>query len=389
MQLKGTVSKVIEVGKGRGKRLTAQFSDATGSIELTWFKSGAYIKKWLKPNTVYRVYGKPKRFGSKFSIAHPEMEAIDDIKGEELGLQPIYHSSDKLTKKGLHSKGIEGLVKQLILELKTEIPDPLPAWLINDLKLIPRHKGLTDIHIPANLQDAKKAQWRIKFDELFFLQLELLTRKKITQNKINSYAFKDIGQHFTDFFENHLPFELTGAQKRVVKEIRKDMANGKHMNRLLQGDVGSGKTLVALLTALIAIGNGYQTCLMAPTEILANQHFETLKEFLKEMPIEVAILTGSSKTAARKKLHAGLEAGEIDILVGTHALIEPKVKYKNLGLAIIDEQHRFGVAQRSKLWQKNDKPPHILVMTATPIPRTLSLTLYRDLDVAVVDELPP
>ncbi|MFK8045223.1 MAG: ATP-dependent DNA helicase RecG [Crocinitomicaceae bacterium] len=389
MQLKGTVSKVIEVGKGKGKRLTAQFSDSSDSIELTWFKSASFIKNWLKPNTIYRVYGKPKRFGTKFSIAHPEMEAIENIKGEELGLQPIYHSSDKLSKKGLHSKGIESLIKNLIAELKTEIPDPLPTWLVDDLKLIPRHRGLTDIHAPASLQDAKKAQWRIKFDELFFLQLELLTRKKITQNKISSYAFTEIGKPFIEFFENHLPFELTGAQKRVVKEIRKDMSNGKHMNRLLQGDVGSGKTLVALLTVLIAIGNGYQTCIMAPTEILANQHFETFNEFLKDMPVKVALLTGSSKTAARKKLHAGLESGEIDILVGTHALIEPKVKYKNLGLSIIDEQHRFGVAQRSKLWQKNTKPPHILVMTATPIPRTLALTVYGDLDVSIIDELPP
>ncbi|MDX1350299.1 MAG: ATP-dependent DNA helicase RecG [Putridiphycobacter sp.] len=389
MQLKGTISKLAEVGKGRGKRLTAQFKDETGQIELTWFKGANFIKSWLKPNTEYRLYGKPKKYGLKYSIAHPELEIVEEIKGQELGLQPVYHSSEKLSKRGLHSKGIASLVNTLLHEIKGEIPDPLPAWLIKELNLISRHKGLTQIHLPANIDEAKKAQLRVKFDELFFLQLELLTRKKITQTKINGYTFPEIGKPFNEFFENHLPFELTNAQKRVVREIRKDMAGGKHMNRLLQGDVGSGKTLVALLTALIAIGNGYQTCIMAPTEILANQHFETFKAFLKGMPINVALLTGSSKSAARKVLHEKLESGEIDILVGTHALIEHKVKYKNLGLAIIDEQHRFGVAQRSKLWQKNTKPPHILVMTATPIPRTLALTFYGDLDVSVIDELPP
>ena len=389
MQLKGTINKLSEVGKGRGKRLTAQFTDSTGSIELTWFKSAKFIKSWLKPNTVYRLYGKPKRYGLKHSIAHPELEAIENISGQELGLQPIYPSSEKLNRIGLHSKGIETLVKTLLAQLKDEIPDPLPAWIISDLNLISRHEGLTQIHSPASHSQVKNAQLRVKFDELFFLQLELLTRKKITQKKISGYAFPEIGDSFNTFFNNYLPFELTGAQKRVVKEIRKDMANGKHMNRLLQGDVGSGKTLVALLTALIAIGNGFQTCIMAPTEILANQHFDTLSEFLSDMPIKIALLTGSSKTAQRKVLHAALEAGEIDILIGTHALIEPKVKYKNLGLAIIDEQHKFGVAQRSKLWQKNAKPPHILVMTATPIPRTLALTFYGDLDISVIDELPP
>ncbi len=389
LQLKGKITKLAEVGKGRGKRLTAQFTDHTGSIELTWFKGINYIKSSIKPNTEYRLYGKPKKYGLKFSIAHPELDILDQIKGEPLGLQPIYHSSEKLTKRSLHSKGIETLVKNLLAEIKTDIPDPLPNWLIQDLNLISRHDGLTQIHVPTNLKQAKKAQLRIKFDELFFLQLELLTRQKITQNKIQGYAFTDIGEPFTEFFDHHLPFSLTSAQKKVVREIRKDMSNGKHMNRLLQGDVGSGKTLVALLTALIAIGNGFQVCLMAPTEILANQHFDTLSHFLKKMSISVAILTGSSKTGERKKLHLALESGEIDILVGTHALIEPKVKYKNLGLAIIDEQHRFGVAQRSKLWQKNALPPHILVMTATPIPRTLALTFYGDLDVSVIDELPP
>lgn len=389
VQLKGKITKIAEVGKGRGKRLSAQFSDQTGSVELTWFKGASYIKSNLKPNMVFRLYGKPKRYGLKYSIAHPELEEISQIKGDELGLQPVYHSSEKLTRRLLNSKGIESLVQNLLEQLKTTIPDPLPEWIKKDLNLISRHEGLTQIHKPVNIDQAKRAQLRIKFDELFFLQLELLTRKKITQKKIKSYPFPEIGKPFTEFFDKYLPFELTNAQKKVVREIRKDMSNGKHMNRLLQGDVGSGKTLVALLSVLIAIGNGFQTCVMAPTEILANQHFETFKEMLENTDVKVALLTGSSKTAERKLLHEGLENGEIDILIGTHALIEPKVKYKNLGLAIIDEQHRFGVAQRSKLWQKNTFPPHILVMTATPIPRTLALTFYGDLDVSVIDELPP
>ena len=389
VQLKGTITKVQEVGKGRGKRLSAQFSDGTGSVELTWFKGVSYIKTQLKPNLIYRVYGKPKAYGLKYSIAHPEVELVENIKGEELGLQPVYHTGEHLTRKNLHSKGIETIIKNLLTEIPGKINDPLPEWLINELNLIPREVALINMHAHKDMQIAKRAALRVKFDELFFLQLELLTRKKITQNKINGYVFDAVGDAFNTFFSQHLPFTLTNAQKRVVKEIRKDMGTGRHMNRLLQGDVGSGKTLVALLTALIGIDNHFQVCLMAPTEILANQHFITISDFLSKMDLKVALLTGSVKQADRKVIHAGLEDGSINILIGTHALIEPKVKFKNLGLAIIDEQHRFGVAQRAKLWKKNTLPPHVLVMTATPIPRTLALTFYGDLDVSVIDELPP
>ena len=389
LQLKGSISQLKEVGKGRGKRLTAKFTDHSGSIELTWFKGGSWIKSNLKPNATYRLYGKPKKYGLKYSIAHPELEPIETIKGDELGLQPVYHSGEKLANSNLNSKGIHTLIKNLLPQIKHQILDYLPQWLISDLNLISRENAFYKIHSPANIKEAKQAQLRVKFDELFLLQLELLTRKKISYKKIQGYAFSEVGDAFNTFYSDHLPFTLTNAQKKVVKEIRRDMTNGRHMNRLLQGDVGSGKTLVALLTCLLAIGNGYQTCVMAPTEILANQHYDTITDFLKNMKINVAILTGSTKTARRKVLHQSLIDGEIDILIGTHALIEPKVVYKNIGLAIIDEQHRFGVAQRSKLWKKNTLPPHILVMTATPIPRTLALTFYGDLDVSTIDELPP
>lgn len=389
VQLKGFVSQLKEVGKGRAKRLSAVFKDDTGQVELTWFKGTAWLKSHLKPNIEYRLYGKPKRYGMKFSIAHPELEEISKIKGAELGLQPVYHSSDKLTRHNLNSKGIANLIKELLHKLEMPIQDIVPDWIKSDLNLISKKEAIFQIHQPKNIDFANKAQLRVKFDELFFLQLELITRKQISLNTIKSYPLEDVGYHFNEFYTNHLPFELTNAQKRVVKEIRKDMATGKHMNRLLQGDVGSGKTLVALLAALLAIGNGYQVCIMAPTEILAKQHLETMHSLLKDMHVNVALLTGSSKTAQRREIHEALENGEIDLLVGTHALIEPKVKYKNIGLAIIDEQHRFGVAQRSKLWKKNKLPPHILVMTATPIPRTLAMTFYGDLDVSVIDELPP
>ncbi len=389
VQLKGKISQISEVGKGRGKRLVAKFSDSSGSVELTWFKGASWIKSNLKPNTIYRLYGKPKRYGLKFSIAHPELEEIEQIKGGELGLQPVYHSGEKLANRHLNSKGIETLIKNLLPQIKGKINDPIPDWIVKDLNLISREDALLQIHSPGNGKTAKQAQLRVKFDELFFLQLELLTRKKISQRKIKGYAFDHIGDVFNAFYSDHLPFTLTNAQKRVVKEIRKDMSGGGHMNRLLQGDVGSGKTLVAVLSALIAIGNNFQACIMAPTEILANQHYETVSELLNGLGVKIALLTGSTKASERKPLHEALENGEIDVLIGTHALLEKKVKYKNLGLAIIDEQHRFGVAQRSKLWAKNELPPHILVMTATPIPRTLALTFYGDLDVSVIDELPP
>jgi len=389
VQLKGKITSFKEAGKGRGKRLTAIFRDDSGAIELIWFTGASWLIKSLKQNTPYKLYGKAKQFGLKWNISHPELEEINLNIPAETGLQSVYHSTDKLTKSYLHSKGIEKIIKNLLPQLKGHLIENLPDWIVRDLNLMSREEALTSIHSPKRFDEAKKAQTRVKFEELFFLQLELLIRKQISQKKIKGYSFDKVGDFFTEFFNNHLPFELTGAQKRVIKEIRNDMHGGLHMNRLLQGDVGSGKTLVALMTMLIALGNGYQACFMAPTEILANQHYTTVKEFLQEMDVEIALLTGSTKKKDRRILHEKLQAGEIHILIGTHALLEDVVKYKNLGLAIIDEQHRFGVAQRSKMWKKNDLPPHILVMTATPIPRTLALTFYGDLDVSVIDELPP
>jgi ATP-dependent DNA helicase RecG len=389
VQLKGKITSFKETGKGRGKRLTAIFRDDSGAIELIWFTGASWLIKTLKLNTPYKLYGKAKQFGLKWNISHPELEEINTSTPTETGLQSVYHSTDKLTKSYLHSKGIEKIIKNLLPQLKGHLSENLPDWIVRDLNLMGREEALTSIHSPKGFSEAKKAQIRVKFEELFFLQLELLIRKQISQKRIKGYSFDIVGAFFNEFFNNHLPFELTGAQKRVIKEIRNDMHGGMHMNRLLQGDVGSGKTLVALMTMLIALGNGYQACFMAPTEILANQHYVTVKEFLKEMDVEVALLTGSTKKKERRILHEKLQAGDIHILIGTHALLEDVVKYKNLGLAIIDEQHRFGVAQRSKMWKKNDLPPHILVMTATPIPRTLALTFYGDLDVSVIDELPP
>ena len=389
VQLKGKIYSIKEVGKGRGKRLSAVFRDESGSIELVWFKGASWIKSSLKHNITYKLYGKPKKFGLKYNISHPELEEITNTISVETGLQSVYHSTDLLTRRFLHSKGIEKAVKNLLPLLKHQINENLPDWIIRDLNLMNKEESLITIHSPSSFDEAKKAQFRVKFEELFFLQLELLIRKQISQKRIKGYKFDEVGTYFTDFFNNHLPFELTGAQKRVLKEIRRDMSAEMHMNRLLQGDVGSGKTLVALMTMLLAIGNGFQACLMAPTEILAKQHHITIQEFLEGMDVNVGILTGSTKKSERKILHEKLRSGEIHILVGTHALLEDVVQYKNLGIAVIDEQHRFGVAQRSRLWKKNHLPPHILVMTATPIPRTLALTFYGDLDVSVIDELPP
>jgi len=389
VQLKGQIFGIREVGNGRGKRLQATFRDDSGSVDLVWFKGASWIKKTLKLNTTYNLYGKAKQFGLKWNISHPELEEFTLQNNQISGLQSIYHSTDKLTRHFLHSKGIEKAIKGLLPLLAHKIDENLPDWIVRDLNLMNKEEALIGVHSPRNFDHAKKAQARIKFEELFFLQLELLIRKQITQKRIKGYQFKVIGDVFTDFFENHVPFELTGAQKQVLKEIRRDMQTGMHMNRLLQGDVGSGKTLVALMTMLIAVGNGFQACIMAPTEILAKQHYISICEMLSKMDITVDILTGSTKKKDRKILHEKLINGDIDILIGTHALLEDPVQYKNLGIAIIDEQHRFGVAQRSRLWKKNDLPPHILVMTATPIPRTLALTFYGDLDVSVIDELPP
>ncbi len=389
VQIKGVVSGIKEIGKGRGRRLEASFKDDSGTISLVWFKGINWIKPKLDRGTELIVWGKARRYGAKWSISHPEIEFLKEQKQLQKGLQPVYHSGEKLQQVGFNTKGLERAVDELLPGIKGKIQEDLPPFIVQSLNLISKEEALFQIHQPSSHEMAQKAQFRLKFQELFFLQMELLFRKEIAQRKIKGFRFEAIGRPFNTFYEEHIPFELTGAQKRVIREIRKDLSSGVHMNRLLQGDVGSGKTLVALMVMLIAIGNGYQACIMAPTAILATQHFHSMSEMLEKMNVNVALLIGATKQKERKVIHEQLENGQIDILIGTHALLEDKVKYKNLGLAVIDEQHRFGVAQRSKLWKKNILPPHQLVMTATPIPRTLALTFYGDLDVSVIDELPP
>lgn len=381
------IEKVEEIGQKRAKRLSAIVSDHTGTLELVWFKG----IKWIKPKLVvgksYSVYGKVSRYGRKWNIAHPDIEPIENQKAS-YSLQPVYHSSEKMGIKGLNSRGIERLTGHL-LSVIPKIPEILPEALRTSLQLIPRDTAYRKIHFPSNNRELKEAKARLTFDEFFFLQLEMLMNKQIQQKKLRGFVIDKLGDSFNGFYHQHLPFELTGAQKRVLKEIRRDLASGIQMNRLLQGDVGSGKTIVSLLSMLMLLDAGFQGAIMAPTEILAQQHFEGFKELLASTDIKIALLTGSVKNKEKNEIKASLEEGEIDIIVGTHALLEDNVKFKNLGLVVIDEQHRFGVAQRAKLWKKNSTPPHILVMTATPIPRTLAMTLYGDLDVSVIDELPP
>lgn len=388
VQLKGRISSISEVGSGRKLRLTATFSDDSGQIELIWFKGVKWVKPLIQKEEEFIIYGKATRFGKKYNIAHPEIE-IYDQSNTKAGLQPVYSSGEKLTSKGLHSKGLEKLMRVLVSLSKDKIVETLSDDIIDQYKLISREEALSQIHFPKSWDLLKKAQIRLKFEELFYMQLALIKQKLISQRKMKGFIFGEVGAHFNTFYNHHLPFELTGAQKRVVKEIRKDTITGNQMNRLLQGDVGSGKTLVSVLSMLVALDNGFQATMLAPTEILANQHFQTVKELLDPMGVGVGLLTGSTKPADRKVLHEQLVSGELLILIGTHAILEDKVKFKNLGLAVIDEQHRFGVAQRGKLWMKNTQPPHILVMTATPIPRTLAMTFYGDLDISVIDELPP
>ena len=389
VQLKGKISNIQKFGEGRKQRLVARLTDETGSIDLVWFKGIKWVEPSLKPGVEFIAFGKISSFGSKVNIVHPELEKNDGDKKVAANLQPVYYSTEKLSQRGLNSKGIEKITKTLVLQIKNQIDEVLSPEIKSEYHLIDREVAYKEIHFPSSIMIVKKAQHCLKFEELFFLQLKIIRQNIKTKTATQGYIFDKVGTHFNTFFNHHLPFELTGAQKRVVKEIRRDLGKGQHMNRLLQGDVGSGKTLVALLSILIALDNGFQACMMAPTEILANQHYEGLSDFLSEMGVEIALLTGSTKTARRREIHEQLENGKLSILLGTHALLEDKVKFKNLGLAIIDEQHRFGVAQRAKLWRKNVRPPHILVMTATPIPRTLAMTFYGDLDVSVIDELPP
>jgi ATP-dependent DNA helicase RecG len=388
LQLKGKIIQASIVGAGRGKRFKAIFEDNTGRIELVWFKGMQYIQKAIVPGRIYQVYGKAKRFGSSYSIPHPEVTAIENVDNT-FGMQGVYSSTERLTEKGLHSKGISRLCVTLVELLNETIPETLPQKLVNELNVISLEAAYRQIHAPQSEEHARKAIFRLKFEELFFLQLELIQRKQISYEKGRGFVFEKLADIFNDFYSKKLPFELTNAQKKVTKEIRIDLMTGRHMNRLIQGDVGSGKTLVALMSILMALDNGFQGALMAPTEILANQHFKTIEEQLDGLPVNVALLTGSTTKKQRVKLHEELQNGSIHILIGTHALLEDNVQFHNLGIVVIDEQHRFGVAQRARMWKKNKLPPHILIMTATPIPRTLAMTFYGDLDVSVIDELPP
>lgn len=391
VQIVGKVVHIKTIDQGKGKsRLVATFLDDTGQMELVWFQGQKWVKESLKLNTVYVIFGKVTQFGSVFNMAHPEMELLEEHKTAlRSAMQPVYPSTEKLNNKGVTNKVINKMMMQLFSETHQLFSETLPVSIINELKLIPKKDALVNIHFPKNQDLLAKAQFRLKFEELFFIQLQLITKNLIRKHKIKGFPFEIIGENFNDFYNNHLPFELTNAQKRVLKEIRNDLGSHAQMNRLLQGDVGSGKTIVALMCMLIAKDNGFQSCLMAPTEILANQHFNGITELAKDLNINIRILTGSTKIAQRRIIHEELENGTLDIIIGTHALLEDKVQFKNLGLAVIDEQHRFGVEQRSKLWTKSATPPHVLVMTATPIPRTLAMSLYGDLDISVIDELPP
>lgn len=390
VQVIGKIIHIKTVEQKKGSRLVATFQDAAGEMELVWFRGQKWIRENIKLNTPYVIFGRTNWFSGKFSMPHPEMELLSEHeKGIKVSLQPIYPSTEKLSARGITNRVISKLVQQLFIETKGEFKETLSPTILEDLRLVSKTEAMFNIHFPKDLKLLSRAQFRLKFEELFYIQLQLISKKLIRKQKIKGYPFEKVGALFNKFYKDHLPFELTAAQKKVIKEIRADLGSKAQMNRLLQGDVGSGKTVVALMTILLALDNGYQACLMAPTEILANQHFRGIKELLGDIGVRVALLTGSVKKARRKIIHEQLENGTLDLLIGTHAVLEDKVKFKNLGLAIVDEQHRFGVAQRSKLWHKNEVPPHILVMTATPIPRTLAMSLYGDLDISVIDELPP
>ncbi len=390
IQICGKITHIEIIGAKQKKRMVVDFEDDSGRIELIWFQGIKWMSKKLKVDSEYIVFGRPAIFMGKFSISHPSIEEnTEENRKLVKGLQPVYSTTELLKAGGLDSTGIVKLQRALVPQAIEHIYENLPTYLISKLRLMPRKEAMRNIHLPIDNDTLVRAQQRLKFEELLFLQLSLLRSKIGREQTIKGFVFSKVGDNFNTFYNSYLPFPLTDAQKRVVKEIRQDMGAGIQMNRLLQGDVGSGKTLVALFCMLIALDNGYQCCLMAPTEILAIQHFATLKEFLKDMPVTISLITGSTKEAQRRVMHEELENGQMQIIVGTHALIEDRVKFKNLGLVVIDEQHRFGVAQRARMWQKNETPPHVLVMTATPIPRTLAMTLYGDLDVSVIDQMPP
>ena len=390
IQIIGKISDLKEVGIGKKKRLVAKFIDDTGSIDLVWFKTNRWLIDSIKLNTEYIAYGKLNSYNGKHSIAHPELELYnnENVK-KRTKLTAVYPSTELLNRRGITNKVILNLIEELLITLNNKIDENLPTYLKQKFNLLARREALIIIHKPRNLDELKKAIYRLKFEEIFFLQIRLIKKNINRKEKIKGYKFNVIGKEFDKFFKDHLSFELTNAQKRVLKEIRRDLGSGAQMNRLLQGDVGSGKTIVAFMSALIAIGNGFQACIMTPTEILSHQHYNKFKDICKLLNINVKTLTGSSKARYKKEVKESLIKGEIDLLIGTHALIYDGVDFKNLGIAIIDEQHKFGVAQRSKLWHKNKLPPHVLIMTATPIPRTLAMSAYGDLDMSVINELPP
>ena len=380
--------ETFEMGPHK-ERVVAHFSDGTGIMDLVWFNGGKYAMKNYKIGTEYLVFGKPGVYNNRIQVQHPDIDAAESLELSGMGMQPYYNTSEKMKKSGLNSRAIERLTKTLLSVLKDPLPETIPDFISSQLHLMGRDEALRTLHYPKDSKTLERARLRMKFEELFFVQLNILRYASDQRRKYRGYVFNRIGDIFNSFYSQNLPFELTGAQKRVMREIRQDVCSGRQMNRLLQGDVGSGKTLVALMAMLIALDNGYQACIMAPTEILAEQHLVTIREFLKDMPVRVELLTGIVKGKKRQEVLDGLLTGEVQILVGTHAVIEDTVQFAQLGLAVVDEQHRFGVAQRAKLWSKSTNPPHVLVMTATPIPRTLAMTLYGDLDVSVIDELPP
>jgi ATP-dependent DNA helicase RecG len=389
IQLKGRIRHYEALGEGYKRRLTAEFYDDTGAIDLVWFQQIKAIQNMYKPDTEYLLFGKPSVFNKSINIAHPELDTEDKFFNGEIGLQGQYNTTEKMKNAFLPSRAIQRIITTILENIKEMLPETLPDYIIRRVHAIPIDKALRNIHFPVSTVLLQQAQYRLKFEELFYLQLHILRVTKYREKRLGGFLFTQVGDYFNRFYHQNLAFELTNAQKRVVKEIRRNVNNGQQMNRLLQGDVGSGKTLVALLTMLIALDNGFQAALMAPTEILATQHYETISGLMNGLDVEIALLTGSTRKKERGKLLPALREGKIQILIGTHALLEDTVVFSNLGLVVIDEQHRFGVAQRAKLWQKNTVPPHILVMTATPIPRTLAMTLYGDLDVSVIDELPP
>ena len=389
VQMRGRILSFEEQGMGRKRRIVGHFSDGHGIVDLVWFNGLQYIDRTYKLQTEYVVFGKPTFFQGRYNITHPEIEGIERFNRSGVGLRPYYSVPEKIQKRGINSRMMEQWIATVLRVIKEPLPETLPTYLVRELQIMSRDEAIRAMHYPQNAEHLSRASFRLKFEELFFIQLNILRYSRERSCRYAGHVFSKVGALFNDFYYNHLPFSLTEAQKRVIREIHKDMKSGRQMNRLLQGDVGSGKTLVALMSMLIALDNGFQTCIMAPTEILAEQHLDTFRQFLGDMDVRVELLTGMVKGKRRQSIFDGLMTGEVQILIGTHAVIEDDVQFRNLGMVVIDEQHRFGVAQRAKLWTKSQNPPHVLVMTATPIPRTLAMTVYGDLDVSVIDELPP